>query len=218
MKRDASSLTSSDGALDGVSARCSSQPVDRRLTGHSALSLVAWPESLGAVKVELGRIIAGATRDGLQKQSLVVARRQTFEDAPGEPVRTLVEYRYTFGPFVPGASFELVDLIAGLGTEQRDEIFSARRDEMHSNELGMLRDSVCVVLLRKADQEADGLDRALRCEADQATGTLAACGHRNDVHRVVDLSDPVVDHLEVSMRLPHSHPSQVTPAPRTFPT
>lgn len=96
---------------------------------------------------------------------------------------------------MPTTAHELVDLVACLAPEQLHESSRVGRDEMHGERLALAGDAEGVVLLGDADEEARGLDAALRGETDQAAGALIRVRGGHDEHRVVERAGQLVEGL-----------------------
>src|SRR5690606_13857926 len=129
------------------------------------------------------RLLLGVYR--LEQETDVIAERNALEHGAREPALAVVEDRRAVR-VVPADARELVDLVAGLTTEDLGDPPVVRLDEMHGEDRCRARDAESVIFLRDAGQETRRVDAALRAEADEAAGRLAADRRRHDVQRIVE--------------------------------
>jgi phosphoribosylaminoimidazole-succinocarboxamide synthase len=132
-------------------------------------------------------------RDRLKLITDVVAEIKPFQYPPGEPVPALLQDRQSGGAGPPGATGELVHLVAGTATEQLGQRLGSPRHKVHGHRLGGGRHPRGVVLTRQADQEAWRVDAALAAKSDQATSLPLASAHGDDQHRVLKLPDKLTE-------------------------
>mgnify|MGYP006968067267 CR=1 FL=1 len=79
--------------------------------------------------------------------------------------------------------------VAGLAAEELGEVAPVGRDKVHGEMGRRERDTVGVVGLRDAHEQARRVDAALGCEADEAARGLPLRRGGHDVDRVVESFD-----------------------------
>ena len=88
---------------------------------------------------------------------------------PDEPPDRVVENRHPLGTGAPRAAFELLDLVAGLATEQHSQGTVALRQHVHRQILGLACHLQGVTALGQTHQKLWRLIGDLTAKADQAT-------------------------------------------------
>ena len=86
----------------------------------------------------------------------MVAERDLVQYRAGHPARGIAEYPDAARAFVPSAPAELVDLVSGLGTEQRGEFRLIAGQEMHGQSRRIARDVVRVIGDRQSPRKRAG--------------------------------------------------------------
>ena len=107
----------------------------------------------------------------LQQMTDVVAEGEPVDDGADEPGRGVVEDRHLRRTAVPGATVELVDLVAGLFTEQFHHAEVLAVEHVHRQMSGDSGNPEGVVDRGQPDQEAGWMDAGLAGEADEAART-----------------------------------------------
>lgn len=123
----------------------------------------------------------------------MVSERDAVDNASAEPGGGLIEYREFMGARMPGATRELVDIVAGGSPEQRCQFDVIPRDDVDSKKF---RRQCCVervILVRQSNEKTRRSDTDLRCKADQTSGPLVALAGGDDKHRVVEFADQCVE-------------------------
>ena len=125
----------------------------------------------------------------------VIAKVETLDDSSDEPGHGAVEYRDAGRTFGPGASLELVDLVAGLAAEQLDDVVSLASKDVHGEVSGGFGDAPRSVLDRDRHEESRRVDARLGGESNDAAGALATGRRRDDVERRVGPGHQVADRI-----------------------
>src|SRR3954470_10526555 len=153
-----SSSTTSTSAMSLLSAGARTQ-LNSRLVGGLEL--------LGLLERQLVQLGTGVGVDGLGDETHVVAAIDLVEDLDHGPVGTVVDDRYVAGTGMPGAAGELVDLVAGVLTEQAGQRHVALVEEVQHEVFGPVGHAEGVILLGDPHEEPGRIDAALGVEANQ---------------------------------------------------
>ena len=111
-------------------------------------------------------------------------RIDALDDRACEPVTT-GEHGTAVGTRTPFDLLELVDLVAGMGTEEVRQVLITLAQKVDDEGRRGQRDAVRPVLLRQPDPEAGRLDAALRRIADEAAIALTCRCSCHDVRRTI---------------------------------